>query len=1334
MGLIVKHSDGSEFLNIENKTYDDVSTSLKLPGKGVLNWGEAYANNFVHLLENFASSSEPRNPQVGQLWYNTGTGVLGVYTIAQDWEVVNKDTDLESKFDDIVARLTKSNSGLTPPATPVAGQTWFDTNYNVLKVYNGTTWIAFGFSNTSAYITPTNNKESDLWFDRNIKQLKVYDGAQFQRMASIIETISAPQDVFVGQWWRNTITNQLYVYMQEPSTGQFVWKDLGGTEVTEGPTPPNNVKTGALHITRNGLSNILYINKGTKTSPIWVEIPEFGGAIKSVNEPVRVVEGMFWLNGQDVLKVRKSSGWVDIDETAITYVSASAPANAKEGKVWFDTANGFMKVKVNGIWEHVQDIGLISYGNAPLSPVVGQLWYDDSNGELKIWASSAWNKVNSGGTIKSYMTPTDNKEGQLWLDTIDSELKVRKNGVWSSLPSNARAHLSIPANPKQGDIAYVNNLLKIYNGTNWNDINISIDNSYSGGSATVNYDSATHEIVISSEGVVTRVPLAVRREVIVENIGITTDLVEVIKPNIVDGEKRIVNIQKVNLDRQFFVFKNGLFTDNWRTDDQDLILNSASAEDEIDVMQFNGDVTINYLVKKFKSNVNGNFTIDNYTRTETEQAAYDVKKAIYDAKKAELIESHNTSTGNASENDLTDADWAILKAIEDTFPIKESNQIADLSLGGIMVFKEGVFIPSARMTINAGNNNSLVIPNTNKGEIYIIVQLIAGRDYKAAFFSKEYSFQIGAVKEDISAGKNVKGKMMSDMLHAASKDRSSYGVIEVDYTFNATAKTVTFDLVNIDTNYHFFVTRNDLFISPTNYTVNAASNTLTMHANNKDEIRFFQFYLPHNYVPVEYNYMENLVSADGWTTLNLTRDFDLDAPLMVFRNGILQQKANINVIKQEVVTDDDGNTYIVGGLRKVQVFGDAKTNAESTTGIKSGDIVTIMQVSQPEMYHIFMEEFGATLDGANIFTYQHLDKTKSFLVFRNGLKLEETEYSINANERLVVAGCNGPTVAELTENPNAVGDILIAYQFFTKDNLATDDLGFTKEVLNATATGSENFQLLNTEFINDVFLLVYKNGQLITRRQPESDKTTQTQINTYKVFADRIYHNTSPALDPTGRPIIDNEGKPVINVDPEDYTDVMAFNVDNVVPGEKVEIYEFNKRVTNVNSLTSKTHYEVLPVNNIQRIYTTKFTQLTNMTMMFQDGLIIDRTVNTIGDDTVRQNGMLRLLDQYAVDNTSHSVIVNDWKVGGFLRVQQFTSASVSIQSTTLTVVVLANGTFDVFLPNNETYPINTGALEVYVDRVIQWKGDDYVEVANNRIMFTRGLMKDQVVKILVRR
>ena len=138
MGLIVKHSDGSEFLNIPNKTYDDVSTSLRLPGKGVLNWGEAYVNNFVHLLENFASSFEPNNPQVGQLWYNTSSSVLAVYTIAQEWEVVNKDTDIEAKFDELVNNLQNSNAGNLPPEKALVGSTWFDTTTNVFKIFNGT--------------------------------------------------------------------------------------------------------------------------------------------------------------------------------------------------------------------------------------------------------------------------------------------------------------------------------------------------------------------------------------------------------------------------------------------------------------------------------------------------------------------------------------------------------------------------------------------------------------------------------------------------------------------------------------------------------------------------------------------------------------------------------------------------------------------------------------------------------------------------------------------------------------------------------------------------------------------------------------------------------------------------------------------------------------------------------------------------------------------------------------------------------------------------------------------------------------------------------------------
>lgn len=1330
MGLIVKHSDGSEFLNIQNKTYDDVSTSLKLPGKGVLNWGEAYVNNFVHLLENFASSFEPTNPQVGQIWYNTGSGVLSVYTIGQDWEVINKDTDIEAKFDDLVKNLQNSNSGDLPPETVLVGTTWFDTTTNTYKVFNGNDWGNHAINSTVSYIAPATANLSDIWYDKNIDNLKFKDKNTFQRVMSTVESVGQPIGPSVGQFWTNTTTGQLFIYKSESSTNEYFWQELGAETVTEGATLPMSAKTGALHITRTLTDNTLFVNKGTKVSPVWTEIPEFGGAIKSINEPTRTVDGMFWLDGNDVLKVMKSGVWADIDATAISFISETMPESPKDGMVWYDTVLGVMKIRVGSVWATVQETGVVSYGDAPLVPKQGQLWYDNIRGELNLFDGTSWDDVTATTTIVGYQTPSADN-GQFWLDTTSSELKVRKNGRWATLPENARVNLSYPANPVTGDMVYVNNALKVYDGADWNDINISIDNSSTGANVSINYDEITHEIVIASNGVVTRVPLAIKRDVIVENIGITSDLVEVIHPDIMEGQRRIIDVQKVNMERSFFVFKNGQFTDAYQVDNKDLVLHQANGDDEIVLLQFNGDVSINYLVHKFVSPISGNFTIDNYTRTSVEQVEYDVVKVEYDLKLDELIAAQGE---NSSEEDLDENDWVILDAISARFPIKESNQIADLSLGSILVFKEGIFIPTSELSINAVNENKIIIPNTNKGEVFTIVQLIAGTDFKSSFFMREYAFKIGEEEDTTESSLNVAGKVISDLLQAASKNRIGYGEVDVDYTFNETTKEITFDLIDVDLNYHFFVTRNNLFVTPTRYTVDAVNNTITMNANDQDDIRFFQFYLPHNYVPVEFNYAEGLASSDGWLTIDLNKDFDLESPLMVFRNGMMQESSNTNIIKQETLLDEEGNKYTVNGLRKIQVFGDAETNNESISGIRIGDVVTVMQISQPEFYHIFSEEFGAITDGFNLFTLANINNDNSLMVYRNGMKLESSEFYINDDGRLVVDGCNGPTLEELAINPNATGDKIIACQFFTKDNTSGSDLTVSLDTITATQEGFEYFQLQNTEFVADEFLLVFKNGQLITRKQPESKDTTQQQINTYKVFAERVYHNQVAAIDGNGDPVYDSQGNKVINVDPDDYTDIMAFSLDNVVAGEEISIYEYNKKITNVNNLSSSNHFEILPMNNIQRIYTTKFDQLTNLTMIFQDGLIIDRRMDNTGNDTMRQDGMLRILDQYSVDNITKSVIINDWTCGGKLRVQQFTAQENDIKTVTLTVVVAVDGTYDVFIPNNETYTPNTGAIELYVDRQIQWSGEDFTEVANNRVLFNRQLMKDQVIKMIIRK
>lgn len=63
-------------------------TSLTLFGQGALRYGQLIGDDFVHLLENFASDGlEPVNPTVGQLWFDSSQNTMKVYNINEEWVV-----------------------------------------------------------------------------------------------------------------------------------------------------------------------------------------------------------------------------------------------------------------------------------------------------------------------------------------------------------------------------------------------------------------------------------------------------------------------------------------------------------------------------------------------------------------------------------------------------------------------------------------------------------------------------------------------------------------------------------------------------------------------------------------------------------------------------------------------------------------------------------------------------------------------------------------------------------------------------------------------------------------------------------------------------------------------------------------------------------------------------------------------------------------------------------------------------------------------------------------------------------------------------------------------
>jgi hypothetical protein len=122
MAYEVNKSDGEVLVNLVDGEVDNTSTSLNLLGKNYLGYGELIAENFVHMLENFASSTAPGDEALtGQLWFNTGENRLAVRDGDAQWKTLAH----------LVSKPTK------PVDVARLGDFWWDSTNKALKVYTG---------------------------------------------------------------------------------------------------------------------------------------------------------------------------------------------------------------------------------------------------------------------------------------------------------------------------------------------------------------------------------------------------------------------------------------------------------------------------------------------------------------------------------------------------------------------------------------------------------------------------------------------------------------------------------------------------------------------------------------------------------------------------------------------------------------------------------------------------------------------------------------------------------------------------------------------------------------------------------------------------------------------------------------------------------------------------------------------------------------------------------------------------------------------------------------------------------------------------------------------
>ena len=126
MTYTINKTDGNELTKIPDGTLDTSATALTLIGRNSVGFGEAFNENFVKLLENFASTTAPENAIKGQIWFDTQTNRLNV-------------------FDGNIFRA--SGGPQVSPRVPdplTTGDLWINNETNQMYMYDGTDLILVG--------------------------------------------------------------------------------------------------------------------------------------------------------------------------------------------------------------------------------------------------------------------------------------------------------------------------------------------------------------------------------------------------------------------------------------------------------------------------------------------------------------------------------------------------------------------------------------------------------------------------------------------------------------------------------------------------------------------------------------------------------------------------------------------------------------------------------------------------------------------------------------------------------------------------------------------------------------------------------------------------------------------------------------------------------------------------------------------------------------------------------------------------------------------------------------------------------------------------------------
>ena len=126
MSYKINKTNGDLLVELTDGIIDTASTDITLVGRNYKGFGEAFNENFVKIIENFASTSAPSNPLKGQLWYDNSENRLKIY-------------------DGISFKTAGSPTvSSTQPTNLVSGDLWIDNAENKLYFWDGSDLVLVG--------------------------------------------------------------------------------------------------------------------------------------------------------------------------------------------------------------------------------------------------------------------------------------------------------------------------------------------------------------------------------------------------------------------------------------------------------------------------------------------------------------------------------------------------------------------------------------------------------------------------------------------------------------------------------------------------------------------------------------------------------------------------------------------------------------------------------------------------------------------------------------------------------------------------------------------------------------------------------------------------------------------------------------------------------------------------------------------------------------------------------------------------------------------------------------------------------------------------------------